>query len=157
MMKLLPTLCLIAIAGCATPVITTGPDAGTQETDGAVEATCGDGVQQGSEECDDGAETWECDRECHQRRLYVACESTDDCATGQSCIEGACASECGFVDGELQGCPGELPEVALEMGCYVVGYGRGYCRPSCETDTQCPADMQCVPATNGAYGTCFPR
>ena len=121
-------------------------------------ARCGDGVQQGTEECDDGSATWECDRNCRERNFYVACATGSDCADAQSCVSGACVSECGFVDGQLVSCPGGvLPEPALEIGCYVVQEGRGYCRPSCTEDGQCPYRMRCVaPATSDSYGTCFP-
>lgn len=147
---------------CEYQPVANGRDCGNGRMcmDGSCEAPparCGDGVQQGSEECDSGAETWECDRTCRRRNLYIACSTTSDCSTGQSCTDGACVSECGYVDGTLIGCPGGvLPAPALEIACYVVQNNRGHCRPSCTSDAQCPSRMRCIPATNGAYGTCFP-
>jgi hypothetical protein len=128
---------------------------------GACEAPpgrCGDGVQQGTEACDSGGDTWECDRTCRLRNLYVACSVASDCTASQSCVDGACVSPCGLVDGNVVSCPGGvLPAQALgEVGCWIVQDQRGYCRPRCETDTQCPLRMRCSGAAAGIYGTCFP-
>lgn len=110
---------------------------------------CGDGKKQGTEECDDGRETWECDSSCHRTRLYTACGSGSECRNGQGCLSGACTEVCtqgpsGFT------CPSAMiPESALGVTCYLES-DFGYCRPKCEGAADCPRGLTC---TNNV---CFP-
>jgi hypothetical protein len=146
------------LAGTSDP--DTCPDS-EQCMDGQCASTsrCGNSEQEGTEACDDGADTWECDLTCRSRNLYIACGSSADCGDDQSCVDGACVTECGLIDGGIAGCTTNvLPAQALgEIGCWVIGENRGYCRPRCEVDTQCPKRMRCVPDPSGqTYGSCFP-
>jgi hypothetical protein len=123
-------------------------------------ARCGDGIQQGSEECDAGRGTSECDTTCHRKKLNIACALTSDCQTGQTCESGACLSKCGNVDGALVGCPtaGVVPESGQgDITCTFVNNQWGYCRVRCDNDGQCPLGMKCSPSpTAGLAGTCYP-
>lgn len=119
-------------------------------------AVCGDGVQQAGEACDDGKETWECDRNCRLRNLFTACSANSECAAGERCFEGACTTECGLYPDGFVTCPAiAFPAPAQgELTCWIVADSKGWCRPRCERTEQCPRGMYCY--TDNTGGACFP-
>jgi hypothetical protein len=109
-------------------------------------ARCGDGTKQGTEECDDGRETWECDIACHRTRMYTACGSTADCRNGQGCVGGACTAVCTLGPSGFT-CPSDaIPESSLGVVCSLEGEDttQGYCRPRCRSTSDCPKGLACA-------------
>jgi hypothetical protein len=140
---------------CAHAPVANGSSCGAEQmcSSGQCVATpqrCGDGKTQGTEECDAGRETWECDRSCHRTRLYTACSSGSECRNGQGCLAGACTEVCaqgpsGFT------CPStDIPESALGVTCYLEEGDHGYCRPKCLAAADCPSGLTC------RENVCFP-
>lgn len=123
-------------------------------------AVCGDGKHTAPEHCDDGGETWECDRNCRIRNAYTRCAANGDCVDGQICHEGACTAECGLFDGESRECSGGLlpPSSSGQVVCLIPNRDipRGFCRPRCDSDAQCPSGFRCGQPGDQMVRACVP-
>lgn len=78
-------------------------------------------------------------------RLYAACSSSSQCHDGQSCTDGACTAVCTQTPTGEFACPAkDIPESAQGVVCSLeLASDRGYCRPRCKSDSDCPTDLHC--------------
>ena len=138
-----------------------GPPSGVCKLPEAPAAVCGDGVKNGSEQCDTAVATWECGSDCRSRNRFIACANDDACGGGEQCISGACVVPCLQWPAGSGVCPtvSAPPSAQGELLCWTAGddTSNGWCRPKCSSISHCPRGMVCVEDKIGTgIGACFP-
>ena len=125
-------------------------DAGTSAWSGAA-AVCGDGVREGSEQCDCGPNPKDC-------------ETVDPCCDGTTCMLKAQA-KCSLFDTCCQSGPaGSAESCTFKPSTATCRDGAGSCNPAetctgdsavCPDDTHAPTGTACTGAASKAPGLCF--
>lgn len=120
---------------------------------------CGDGIVNGSEQCDPGVlgtSPWKCNSSnCQKKTIYTSCATSSDCSAGELCLGqslGAvyiCTKFCDMPDrvGSESGCP--ATSGGLTAMC---GGGLTYCMAAnCTRDSDCAPGLSCFTGATPSY------
>jgi len=126
-------------------------------------AVCGDGIQQGTEACDQGAANSDeranaCRTDCTRARCGDGVIDTGEtCDDGDTVDNNACSNACVPVASILcQPCSADAECGRTVDRCVTLPGGR-YCGTNCSADADCPSDYRCASVSGAAERQCIPR